>query len=507
MTSISTKTFFRLEIIAYCLVPVSFIAVYFRIFYTNYAYLDEIHQLWHNNDDSNFTMFHSQGRWLTGLLFRKLFSAISTIDQIKFLRWFSFLGWVITAFTWAVVFKKWVKLLDLAKELWLLSVIYIACCISVCIYIGWASCMEVFLAAIFGLLSTHILFTSLFKQQGEIQLTNKVILGVLVFGVVSLFFYQPAFGIFLLPFLLRYIKAGKSRPDRVLIIAIGFYFATYIIYYLFFKYVLRDYHLEASARTQIHFNILKKISFFFSGPFPQGFSMNLLFYAGSIFSQVFYPAVFLLWLVISFKRNQQKNFTDFILFIAFIFLMLVSIYLPSMIAVENFPSYRTLFVFNLTIFIMVVDSLLYLFKRGGTKKIFTALGVTWLLITGFYAFNFQFIIPLKKEYEVIRKFFEANYRTSTTTIYFIRADKFLFSPEFHTKVYRDEFGAPSTYRDWVPEPMVKQMIFELTGQRAFAERTIVKQFENKVAFDRSAIPIDDTNSLVIDMNSLFAKNE
>src|SRR5436853_5979189 len=105
MTSGNTKTLSKIDVIAYLLIPVLFIAIYFRIFYTDYAYLDEIHQLWHNNDNSNFVMFHSQGRWLTGLLFRKLFSSITTIDQIKFLRWFSFAGWVITTFIWAAVFK------------------------------------------------------------------------------------------------------------------------------------------------------------------------------------------------------------------------------------------------------------------------------------------------------------------------------------------------------------------------------------------------------------------
>jgi len=116
----------------------------------------------------------------------------------------------------------------------------------------------------------------------------------------------------------------------------------------------------------------------------------------------------------------------------------------------------------------------------------------------------QYIIPLKKEYSVLRGFFEKNYKPSMTSIYFIRADKFLFSPEFHTKVYRDEFGAPSTYRDWVPEPIVKQMVFELTGKRAVAEKTLVKQFENRIAFDHSAT-IADSNDLVIDMNSLFTQ--
>ena len=505
MTSIKTKTLSQFEFIAYCLIPVLFVAIYFRIFYTNYAYLDEIHQLWHNDDNSNFVMFHSQGRSLTGLLFEKLFSSISTIDQLKLLRWFSFSGWVIATLTWAIVFKTWVERLNLAKELWLLSVVYIVCCISVCVYIGWASCMEVFLAVIFGLLSTHIAFINLFGQRGRGRLIGRVVPATLIFGIISLFIYQPAFGIFLLPFFLRYTQSGKVRPDRIVIIGIGFYLAVYVIYYLVFKYVLRAYHLEASTRTEIHFNILKKISFFFSGPFPQGFSMNLLFYAGSIFSQVFYPAVFLLWLIFSFKRNRWKNFAHFIFFVAFIFLMLALIYLPSMIAAENFPSYRTLFVFNLTVFLMVADSLFYLVKKERPRKIVTSLGIVWLLLTGFYAFNMQYIIPLKKEYRVLRRFFEMNYNPSMTSVYFIRADKFLFSPEFHTKVYRDELGAPSTYRDWVPEPIVKQMILEITGKRTLAEKTLVKQFENRIAFDQSATLVADTNSLVIDMNLLFTK--
>src|SRR6476661_10790135 len=106
MASIKTKTFSQFERIAYCLIPVLFVAIYFRIFFTNYAYLDEIHQLWHNDDNSNFLMFHTQGRWLTGLLFQKLFSSISRIEQLKYLRIFSFMGWMLTTFAWGYFFRK-----------------------------------------------------------------------------------------------------------------------------------------------------------------------------------------------------------------------------------------------------------------------------------------------------------------------------------------------------------------------------------------------------------------
>ena len=488
----------------YFLIPLLFILVYFQVFFADYAYLDEIHQLWHNDDNSNFLMFHTQGRWLTGLLFQKLFSSISRIEQLKYLRIFSFMGWMLTTFAWGYFFRKWLSSVKPSPELWGLSIVYVACSISVCVYIGWASCMEVFLAVAFGLISANILFANLLKG-GEIHLPVKIIAGSLFFGIISLFIYQPSFGIFLVPFFLRYVTRKKARPDSVFMIGLIFYFVIYIIYYFCFKYSLRGYHTEASTRTELHFNILKKISFFFSGPFPQGFSLNLLFYAGSIFSQIFYPAIFLLWLLITFKRNRDNSILQNIFFVAFILFLLALIYLPSMIAVENFPSYRTLFVFNLAVFLMVAESLFSLVKEGRTKKIFLVMGFAWVLLTGFCTFNFQYINPLKKEYSVLRNFFRENYKPSVTQVYFIRADKFLFSPQFHTKVYRDELGAPSTYRDWVPEPIIKQMIFELTNDRNIAAKTTVVQFENAVIFNQSPKVIDKVNSLVIDMNLLFTQ--
>jgi hypothetical protein len=365
--------------------------------------------------------------------------------------------------------------------------------------------MEVFLAVAFGLISANIFFTNLLDQGNKIHLPLKIIVGSLFFGLVSLFIYQPSFGIFLVPFFLRYVTRKKARPDSIFMIGLIFYFVTYIIYYFCFKYSLGSYQIAASTRTELNFNFLKKISFFFSGPFPQGFSLNVLFYAGSILSQGFYVLVFLTWLLITFKRNSPGGFGRKLFFVAFILFQLALIYLPSMIAAESFPSYRTLFVFNLAVFLMLAESLFSLAKREKVRKLFLLLAIAWVLVTGFYTFNLQFINPLKKEYSVLRNFFRVNYKPSVTRVYFIRADKFLFSRQFHTKVYRDELGAPSTYRDWVPEPIIKQMILELTNDRNIAEKTTVVQFENPVRFDQSPKVIDSANSLLVDMNSLFTQ--
>jgi len=494
------------KVLFFC-IPLLFVLIYFQVFFSEYAYLDEIHQLWHNNDNSNFVMFHSQGRWLTGLLFKNFFSSISNIEQLKILRLFSFTGWVLTTLIWSLIFKKWTVLLNLPKEISWLGCLYFVCSISVCIYIGWASCMEIFLAVLASLVSGHILFKNLCEQQMGAALRITVGLSSLVLGIVSLFIYQNAFGVFLIPFFLRYVQSKKAKPDRITVMGIIFYLAVYLAYYFLFKYSLSLYHLEAGNRTEIHFNLLKKISFFFSGPFPQGFSLNLLFLARSIFSQIFYSIVFIAWLIITFRRNRENTITTNVLFVAFILFLLALIYLPSMIAAENFPSYRTLFAFNLAVFIMVTESLVHLFQKEKGRNLFTWAMVAWLLLTGIYTFNFQYINPLKKEYKVLRNFINSRYYPGIKKVYFVRADKFLFNHEFHTRVYRDELGAPSTYRDWVPEPITKQLILELTKSRKIADEVKVIQFENIELLNR-ANPVLDSNSLVIDMNELFiAENE
>jgi hypothetical protein len=488
----------------YYFIPLLFLLIYFQVFFADYAYLDEVYALWHNDDKTNYSV--TQGRWLSGLIFRFFFSFISSIEQLRVLRLFSFAGWVITALVWSYIYKKWVVLMGFSKETWLLGCLFTACCVPVCIYIGWAVCMQIFLGVLAGLMSGYVLFGDLYRQKEKIRFSAKGVVGSLLFGIISLFIYQNSFGIFLIPFFLFYLQGRKAKPGRIIVTGVVFYLLTYVIYYLLFQYSLTASHLDPSNRTEIHFNFLKKLSFFFAGPFPQGFSLNLLFLARSIFSQIFYPLVFIVWLIITFKQNKQNSFGGNLLFVACILFFLALIYLPSMIATENFPPYRTLFAFNLAVFIMVTDSLLHLFQKERQRLIFIWLAASWLIITAIYTFNFQFIDPLKKEYRVLRSFVEIHYKPAIKQVYFIRADKFLFNSEFHTRVYRDELGAPSTYRDWVPEPIVKQIIFELTKKRKTAEDVTVVQFEDTGSFSRSN-PVIDSASLLIDMNEIFRKTD
>jgi hypothetical protein len=483
-------------------VPFLFLVIYVQVFFADYAYLDDIHMLWHNNDNSNFVMFHSQGRMFSGFLYQKIFSSISSIAQLKWIRIFSLIGWILVTLVWMRLYKNWCLALNFSQELWWLGSLFMVCSLSVCICVGWASCMQVIPATFFALISCNIVFKKLIVQKDTFRLSNVVIGSCLICGVASLFFYQSAFGIFLLPFFLYYFKNKKAKPDRLMIIGVSFYLVTYIIYYFLFNYYLRDYHIEASNRTEIHFNILKKISFFFSGPLPQGFSLNLLFSASSVFSQIFYPLVIIVWLIITFKRNGSNTILENVLFIGGLMVLLALIYLPSMIAAESFPPYRTLLAFNLTVFLMVIDGLFYLLKIKKQKKVLAAIVSLWLIATGAYAFNFQYIGPLKKEYVALKDFFQTHYNPAIKKVYFIRADKFLFTSLYHTRIYRDEFGAPSTYRDWVPEPIIKQMVFEITDDRKKAEEISVMQFEDNNSFAKAKL-IFTNSDLIVNMNKIL----
>src|SRR5436190_15744241 len=114
------------RIFYYCL-PLLFLLIYLQVFVADYAYRDEAYALWHNDDKTNYSV--TQGRWLSGLIFRFFFSAISSIEQLRFLRLFSLAGWIITALAWSYVYKKWTELMSFSKETWLLGCLYTVCCI------------------------------------------------------------------------------------------------------------------------------------------------------------------------------------------------------------------------------------------------------------------------------------------------------------------------------------------------------------------------------------------
>ena len=501
----NAASFLRHKGFSFLAILVLYTLIYFQTFTANYAYLDEIHQLWNNRDNSNRDMFLTQGRLLTGLLFSKAFVSLSTIEGLKALRLFSLGGWVLTTWLWTLLFARWVRTLGWPESTLWLSTLFVICSASVAICIGWASCMELFLAVAFGLLAGHVLFVATAKEGAPRRLPIGALLLSLSLGIVSLFWYQTAYGAFLLPFLCWFIK-GRGRIDRVLTLGVGVYLLTYIIYYGLFQLSLQAYEVPASNRTGINLDVLGKIGFFFSGPLPQAFSLNWLYSSSSVVAQALYIVVFLAWVVSVFRTDRGTTVAHKLRYLVGVLLLLALVYLPGMIAKENFSSYRTLFVVNLSVFILVLHDLFGLVRSERARKgwVFFLSGA--LLALGFYNYNVQFINPVKQEYAALSTYFRQHYTADKLTVHFIRADRKLFNSLYGTRVIKDEFGAPSSSRDWVPEPLIRQFLTEMTGSREGAQRVTVVQYESRDQYTQAGTGAGG-KTLLMDANEILRVDE
>lgn len=479
-------------------------AQFMPIFYSDYAFLDEAHQLWHNRDGSNYGMFIVQGRWLTGLLMNYLFSTISSISEFKIVRAFSFFSWMLFLEEFFRLGRKWQEKIGFNKALLPIAGLYIACCPSVAIYIGWGACFEVGIASLLALWSGHLFFTKLMQNDEKGSLFQPVLLLAILSGLGSLFLYQTAFAAFLLPFILYLLEKKSNLSSRVMKGGIASYLFIAVLYYILFLFYFHHSSLVPSQRTDVTLDIPGKLGFFFSAPLSQAFSFNLLYNLHSIPSQVFPILMMVLWIVLLIlpdKRISERKLVFILIFIG----ILMLIYAPLLVSKENFSSYRTMFMLNLAVTIGMVHGMLAFFSAffpSPKRNLFLLFFFCSFAAVGFWNFRINFIQPLRKEYSLLRQYFNAHYNPAISAIYILRPPEDLFYDKFSIRAYKDEFGIPSTFKDWTPEPLFKQFILETTNEREKSEKTNIIEYTNKDSFALEE-KNKKTKSLYIDIPSLF----
>lgn len=473
--------------------------IFASVFTADYLYLDEAYQLWY--PDRNYSIFATQGRLLIGIVYHQLFTFIDTAGEMKYIRVISFAGWIISSFILYHLSKRWVQQLSLSKYLPFLLAVFCICSSSVAIYIGWGgSCLQMFPAFLFGLFSGHLAFQTIIPQSGKFKLSPVRIGLSIVSGVIALLFYQTLFGVFILPFLLLWISGNVQHKVKKIIVAIIIYLATYLTYFLFFKFYLKTLQLTASDRTEIAFNPLKKIAFFFSTPFSQAWNMNLLVNLHNIVSQVIPLLLFVTWLFLFIRQSPDKKIRSIASRVGCIFVLLGLSYLPSLIATENFSSYRTMLAFSLCTFSLLMTAVLTALKTDNIRRLFVQVLALFLFIVGYKNFNINFIRPLRKEFAALKTFPSLQQVRKGDTVVFIRPDAKLFKRLYGISGYKDEFGLPSTYRDWSPEEITRQLIKEQQTD-AIARSIAFYQFAAEVGFPDS-LKHKLTRPVIIDMNTI-----
>lgn len=482
------------------------LVIFYPLFYTHYFYTDEIVQLIHYRKGSNFHMFAQQGRYLTDIIFQSLFSAIDTIRQITWLRLFSLLGWIVCIPVWYTIFVRVCRKEELPSFLPFFAVLYLIVCPPFCVSVSWSSCLELFIANTTGLIAGYVLYSQIRyvtvpgSAREKIKLPAGAMALTLLSGIISLFTYQNGFGCFLLPFLLHLI--ARKEWSRTISVAIGMYFLTYLVYYLLFRWQLQFWEIGVSTRTGLAPEPLSKILFFLGRPLATAFHFTWIVNEHSLAGKLIYALILGAWLLLILFILRPGTLFHRLRYLAGIFCFLVLAYLPSLAVKESYASNRTLLALDLAVFLLVFTTLLQVVRKERHRLIMTNLLGALLVASGWYNFRYQFLLPVKKEYDLVRNYIDVEYRPDSKEVAFIRPPEDLFIRKYGVHVSWDEFGRPSSFPEWVPEPFIRQVVYEKTGSRAVADSLVITNWPDRQAY-RDSKPMPSQNTLTVDVEDIM----
>ena len=382
------------------------ILVFYPLFYTRYFYTDEVLQLWSYRTGSDFAMFVPQGRFLTDRLFRSLYSHIDTISQLRVLRLFSLAGWLICLPVWYTVFSRVTRDEGLPLQLPFFSVLFLVCSLPFTISIQWAACMELFLANTCGLLAGYFVYR--YDRRGWLP--------ALLFGLISLFFYQNGFGCYLLPFFLQIV--ARQKFDRKIITPLVIYFSVYLIYFLLFKEMMKMvFYGSVTDRAALLDNPLEKVYYLFTKILPQAFYFNAVVYERSVAGRISFGLIAGVCLWLNYRTGKKHSFLVYALLI---FGCFVLIYLPSVVIHENFASNRTLLGLDMAVFCWVFITLVRSLRKPRLLSTLLAVAGCLLVVTAVNNFRVIFLRPAVDEYGSMKNFIDRNYKPGITLIDYIR---------------------------------------------------------------------------------------
>ena len=479
-----------------------FLFLSYQILRSDYVMTDAAWSLWHTPDHhTNLDFWIPQGRLLTGYMQEWLFARAGTIANLKYIRLFSCAGWFgCTALLFGIL-RRLQRHRDIVLDdsVLLVTVAYFAAGFFTLVSISWTVCVEMFVPTFLSLLAGLLLFQ---QTDGASKRPSVwMMLVILLLGSVSLFFYQTCYPFILLPLYCLYLSRKDGKFTAPMLFGILFFFLVLGIYYLLFRYSLHATGYPPSPRTALKFDPLERLAFFFSPPLNQAFSVNIFFNTGDAFSQALFPVLLVAWLLFEFLYRKGRWLVK-LRYVGGLLLWWVLGYLPTLISQETFGPYRSMPVLGTMVLMMIADVVLPLIKAGRPGEILKFSLIVVFLSWGGLVYYAYLARPLREEYRAVRKEVVTRYNTAIRKVVFVCADEDGFLPHYGVRHYKDEFGLPSTYKGWTPEPLVKQIVFELTGDRRQAEKLEVSVYEKASQIpDRKVL--SDPAVLFIDAHTLF----
>ncbi|MDH7461399.1 hypothetical protein QEG73_08910 [Chitinophagaceae bacterium 26-R-25] len=478
------------------------VVVYYPVFLNTYAYTDESAGLWQFRTGNEHTLIQF-GRLITEKMAVRLFGSINTINELLFIRLFSFCGWLLSVPVWYFIIKKICNRESLPDSMPFLATLFLICMPAVTSSIVWSACFEMFLANTAGLVSGYFLYAAIKFENGRVEVGSKFLIISIALGVVSLFTYQNCFGCFLLPFALQLI--ANNKINRSVIIGVVMYFVILVVYYMLYKYSLKAYGIGPNDRTAFNTNVPRKLLYFLVMPLKSSFLFNVILNEVSIVGFVAYIVVAAGVLILYFFQQRKMAVSDSVKTLLCLVLLFILIYFPSLIAKENYASNRTLFALNMAVFLSVFTIIANAFKKQKALFAFVIAGAIFFAGNAFYNVRCQFLKPVVNEFAQVKNFLISNYHNDIDTVYFIRPHQDFFEKKYGINRSWDEFGVPSTFFDWTPIFLTKLLIYERTNDRALAEKIVVKSWLGKEEFE-NAKPVLSKNTLLVDVEDILSND-
>lgn len=405
------------------------------------------------------------GRPLYGLLNYWFYPEVESINGLKWMRLFGYIGSMLFCFTsyYKVILKA-----KIGKDNAQYLTVFLLTSAPMAIIIGWCATFQIGWALLFGTLSIWVLIN-------QKILIWHYILSVFL-GLICLNLYQPAFGIFLFFGLLIFWK-DKNLSGFMKVFLV--YLSCLLFYFILNKVLLNVLELK-EWRSGISFDILGKLKWFFGTVLYKIIGFNLKFLSNGTVNILRLVTLFLFLTALIKCIRSNNNIKTYYWGIAVI-ITLFGTYLPNLLSVESYYTNRTGFAINALLGLLLFIAISYTFGDRYGRILNMAISGLFVLF-GFTNFiNFVNINSL--EYSAIQteiKKIESDEKFSVIPL--VRG--FLKKENVIKDNSGGEFGELSSSFEWSAEPIIWHVSRDMGQSIDFCQS---KCSEGKVIDVESAI--------------------
>jgi hypothetical protein len=403
-------------------------------------------------------LFISIGRPINGLLVELVFSNLYFISDLRIIRSLSLLGFIILIGILYEIIKK----THLSKAERISLLIFLSSVPSISLYISWAQYFTIPISLIFSVLSALVINKFKFKIKLN-YLSNFVLLfsGILLLLLAS-FIHQSASMYYWVIFSIILFFQDKIKQKSTALIEL---FAKYLFVwisamgfsYLWIVLAKNIISMPAITRTKLVNDYLGKLIWFLDEVVIRSLNFNLM--KDSKLIAIFFILIIAIGFFIFFKKNNLNKFLGYLIIT---FLLLLS-YFPNLVISENWASYRTqiaissLFVIFIFLGFRNIAYSFFFEKYQLVYKIF--LLILPLISMGLYSYHQIIDMTFSQSIEIgFLKYLLSplNYQEYKEII-IVRSS---WEDSLSQAIF-DEFGMPSSYTGWAPEPMIRLLLREI----------------------------------------------